>query len=1259
MTGTAAYEDKNVGKNKTVTFTGFALTGSAAGNYQLTAQPESVTADITAKAVTITGVTVEPTKVYDGTTAAKITSAGTLSANYDGENLTIVTGSAAYDDKNVGTGKTVTFTGFALNGSAAGNYSLTAQPDSVKASITAKGVTITGVTVEPTKVYDGETVAKITNSGTLSANYDGKNLTIVTGIAAYEDKNVGTGKTVTFADFALSGSAAGNYQLTAQPVSVTADITAKPVTIGGVTVEPTKVYDGETTATITDSGTLSDNYDGENLTIVTGSAAYADKNVGKNKTVTFTGFALSGSAAGNYQLTAQPESVKADITAKPVTINGVTVEPTKVYDGETTATITNSGTLSANYDGENLTIVTGTAAYDDKNVGTAKTVTFTGFALDGSAAGNYQLTAQPESVTADITAKPVTITGATVEATKVYDGTTVAKITDSGTLSDNYDGKNLTIVTGTAAYEDKNVGTAKTVTFADFALSGSAAGNYQLTAQPEAVTADITAKTVTIDDLRIKDKLYDGLTTAEIDGTPTLVGLVEGDQLQLVCGTPTFDSAAIGKNIPVTFTAFALLGDSVTVGNYALTQPAGITGNIGEYIAGGSEYSVNSNDWLNAEFVVTANKGYLLSRTGAVDGAWVERLTAAEETAAGTLTFFVKDLATGAISAAVTEQYKIDMTAPTGQVSLNGRSAFQTVLNQISFGLFFRDEVTAELTAEDDASGIRSVQYYRADSILSAEEVLAITDWTEGRSLGLAAEDAERFVIYVRVEDNAGNVTYLGSDGAVFDTTAPRITGVENGGSYYVTRKVTVVDENLAAVTVNGSDVESVFTLAGDVAATYVISAADKAGNVTEFTVTMQPISSITDAVAGLTKENVKSSDQAALAETEGLLTGIDTENATQAESDKLQAAAENCRQLQARIAEVAEEIARLTDAVNAYDSGSVTSSDKAAIEQLVADLDVLLNGDNLTDPERSALENLKAKALALLERIAAAAAPVESPEVAQVKDITTDNVTSQDKEKLEQAERTLEEALESFDGNYTPAERADLEKRLADVKEALGTIKNVEDAAREIGQLPAVEDVKLSNKDQVTKAQETLERLTAHEKDMLGSDAVSKVNALAERIAKLEKNSFDPQIIEGAGQTWHAGKDADARFRSSAEFEEFLKVLVDGTELQPAHYTVYAGSTVVELKSAYLETLAVGEHTLSIVSQNGTATTTFTVERNTVPDPTPTPTPTPEPTPTPAPEPTPTGDSTNFALWIALLFVSGGVVTGTILVGKRRSEEE
>ena len=50
------------------------------------------------------------------------------------------------------------------------------------------------------------------------------------------------------------------------------------------------------------------------------------------------------------------------ITAKSVTIDGVTVEPSKTYDGTTDATIVTGGTLSANFDGNDLRIVTGSAA---------------------------------------------------------------------------------------------------------------------------------------------------------------------------------------------------------------------------------------------------------------------------------------------------------------------------------------------------------------------------------------------------------------------------------------------------------------------------------------------------------------------------------------------------------------------------------------------------------------------------------------------------------------------------------------------------------------------------------------------------------------------------------------------------------------------------------------------------------------------------------------------------------------------------------
>ena len=998
----------------------------------------------------------------------------------------------------------------------------TAETDTFKAAsstmefeIQPREVTISDVKVAD-KTYDGTTNATITNAGTLSVNYDGDNLAIVIGKAAYDNKNVGADKAVSFTGFELSGSAAGNYRLIAQPASTTADITVKEITINGATVEGSKVYDGTSEAKITNAGTLSDNYDGENLTIVAGSAVYDNKNVGTGITVAFTGFALAGDAAGNYTLASQPADTAADITVKEITINGAAVEASRIYDGTTDAKITNAGTPSVNYDGENLKVAAGKAAYDNKNVGKGKAVMFTGFALEGDTAANYKLTAQPDAVTADITVKEIKIVDTAVETSKIYDGSTDAKITEKGTFDGLINGDKVDIVTGKAAYDDKNVGNGKAVTFYEFALSGDDAANYVLAAQPANTTASISAKELTIADLKVKDKQYDGKNTAEIDGTPALDGVVDGDVLTLVNGVPTFDSVKIGKNIAISFTAFTLSGDSVTVGNYTLTQPTGITANIVEYVADGSEYSVNSNDWINTDFVITAKEGYKLSLTDTANGEWVDSLTASDETGNGKLTFFVKNTETGVISAAVTENYKIDKTAPTGEVKLNERTAFQKFINTITFGLFFKDDVHVKLTATDEASGVKSVLYFKSDRILTDEEVRAITDWTDNSDFDIEAKDMDKFVIYVRIEDNAGNVTLIGSDGATFDTTAPEIVGVENDKTYYVTKKVAIDDENLASVTLNGETVEDVFTLVGDKDATYVIRTEDKAGNVTEYTVYMKPISSITDAISAITADNVKSSDAETISSVERQILDIaeafDDGESTDDEWNKLAEAAAKCKDLNKRIADVADEITRLTDAVTAYDIDKVTSADKADIEKLISDIDTLLDGDNLTESERAALEALKGTARALLDRIAAAKDAAEADEIKAVDGITKDNVKLEDKEALEEAEKALEGALRDFDGNYTEEENKNLETKLETVKAALAAIGNAEKVAEEIGKLPSAEDAKLSDKSALDQVKKLLEGLTENEKAMLGKDALGKVDALAEKIKKLAEEADSPK---------------------------------------------------------------------------------------------------------------------------------------------------
>lgn len=94
------------------------------------------------------------------------------------------------------------------------------------------------------------------------------------------------------------------------------------------------------------------------------------------------------------------------------------------------------------------------------------------------------------------------------------------------------------------------------------------------------------------------------------------------------------------------------------------------------------------------------------------------------------------------------------------------------------------------------------------------------------------------------------------------------------------------------------------------------------------------------------------------------------------------------------------------------------------------------------------------------------------------------------------------------------------------------------------------------------------------------------------------------PEITDGKGQTMVVEAAKDLSFRSNAPLEFFRKVLVDGKEVARENYELTEGSTIVTLKASFLNTLGVGEHTLSVVSTTGTAETTFTVAEAAKPTP-------------------------------------------------------
>ena len=214
------------------------------------------------------------------------------------------------------------------------------------------------------------------------------------------------------------------------------------------------------------------------------------------------------------------------LTKADLTYSGVTE---KVYDGTTDAPA--GAKVSINSDalvGEDTLDVTGTIAYDTKNV-TATKITFTPNAIEND---NYRLAASEVlEVEASITAKPLTgLDFSKIAVTKVYDGTT-----DAGTLTGTvgFSGKvntdDISIKAIPGVYADEKVGQNKHVTLT-LSLEGKDSANYTLA---ENTTYDFGAASITKADGSVTapaaktDLVYNGEAQALITAGSSTTGTIQ------------------------------------------------------------------------------------------------------------------------------------------------------------------------------------------------------------------------------------------------------------------------------------------------------------------------------------------------------------------------------------------------------------------------------------------------------------------------------------------------------------------------------------------------------------------------------------------------------------------------------------------------------------------------------------------------------------------------------------------------------------
>ena len=179
-----------------------------------------------------------------------------------------------------------------------------------------------------------------------------------------------------------------------------------------------------------------------------------------------------------------------------------------------------------------------------------------------------------------------------------------------------------------------------------------------------------------------------------------------------------------------------------------------------------------------------------------------------------------------------------DSEKPTGEIKIS-KNSWKSFLNNITFGLFFKDTQTVTITAADN-SGTVFVSYLVADQDLSEAELQSLV--FSGYQEPFHIDPNGEYIVYAMLADASLNITYLRSDRITLDNVQPVIGGIENGKTYCKAQTVTINEKYVDTVTVNGAAVtlneNGGFTLAPANGGQRIV-VTDKAGNTAEMTVTV------------------------------------------------------------------------------------------------------------------------------------------------------------------------------------------------------------------------------------------------------------------------------------------------------------------------------------------------------------------------------------------------------------------------------------
>ncbi|MCK9389601.1 MAG: YDG domain-containing protein [Sulfuritalea sp.] len=584
--------------------------------------PVSGVLDIWQKELTVGGNFTVANKVYDGTTAATITSNGLTLSGLVGTDSVTPNWIADFWGSTVGNTKWVVLNNSTIGGPSGGNYFfIQSNLPLTQADITRAPLTVTANAAS--KTYDG-LAYNGGNGVAYTGLVNGQTSAVLGGTLAYAGTSQGAKKAGNYV-ITPSGLTSSNYTIGYADGALTVD--RAPLTVSGNFTAANKTYDGTTAATIASSTLGFSGRLGADLVTPNWAAAFSDQNAGNGKTVDLSATTLSGASSGNYTVNlASAPSTTANIAPAPLTVSGSFTAASKVYDGTSAATITsNNLSLSGVIRGESVSSVTPNwvAAFVAPSAGGPLTtvsqrgnnfpVALVGTTFGGASGGNYFISPETAPMAhADITPAPLTITANA--ASKTYNG-----LAWSGNNGVSYTGlvngetPTTAVLTGTLAYGGNSQGAVNAGSYAITPSSLTAVhSNYTISYVNGVLTVNTAPLTVTAN---AAAKTYDGLGYSGGNGVG-YSGFVNGETTAVLGGTLVYGGTSQGATNAGNY---LITPSGLTSGNYAISYAdSALTVNKAALTVTGSFTAANKSYDGTSTTAIASNA---LSVTGGLAGA--------------------------------------------------------------------------------------------------------------------------------------------------------------------------------------------------------------------------------------------------------------------------------------------------------------------------------------------------------------------------------------------------------------------------------------------------------------------------------------------------------------------------------------------------------------------------------------------------------------------------------------------------------------